>query len=57
MFFGLRIKTIDKLFSVMQMHDGSHHVCCLCGGHVHLLKDGTKVGKAARDVSLLILSQ
>lgn len=49
------------IYFVMKVHDGSHHVCYLCGGRVHLSKEDvkqhdTKAGKAARDVSMLTLS-
>lgn len=28
----------NRVLTVMQVHDSSHHVCCLCGGWVHLFK-------------------
>ncbi len=59
MFFGLQIETIDKLFTLMKAHDGSHHVCCLCGGRVHLLTEDvrqcdTKAGKKLHEMSLCL---
>lgn len=45
--------SIDKLFTLMKAHGGNHHVCCLCGGRVHLwTEDVTRKQEKLHEMSL-----